>query len=103
MLTEAHKKSCTCGFCQNKGKLAKKFDKVVTAESVVRALLNDDCGTCPEDRRRRISIGAKLEKEHTDDPKEQRKIARTHMRENPEYYPLTPKPKGAKEALRWVT
>ena len=45
---------------------------------------------------------AVIEGEHTSDPKKKSKIARTHEKENPLYYPSKPKPKGKKEALRWV-
>lgn len=51
---------------------------------------------------KRHSIGVEVEKEHTSDPKKASKIASTHERENPLYYPPHPKPKGAKEALRWI-
>jgi len=71
------------------------------AAEIVAALL-DHCGHCPEDRAKRLKIGTEVEGEHTKDPKEKRKIALTHMGENPHYYPPTPKPKGAKEALRWM-
>jgi len=69
---------------------------------VIVATLLDHCGTCPEDQAKRLKVGIGVEGEHTRDPKEKKKIAQTHTRENPDYYPLTPKPKGAKEALRWV-
>jgi len=71
------------------------------AEVIVATLL-EDCGTCPEDRAKRLKVGIGVEAEHTSDPKEKKKIARTHMGENPDYYPPKAKPKGAKEALRWV-
>jgi len=69
------------------------------AAEIVAALL-DHCGHCDSDKRLKVGIG--VEAEHTKDPKEKRKIAQTHMGENPNYYPPTPKPKGAKEALRWI-
>ena len=71
------------------------------AQAVVESLL-EHCGHCPEDRAKRLKVGIGVEAEHTSDPKEKKKIARTHMGENPDYYPPKPKPKGAKEALRWV-
>ena len=70
------------------------------AEQIVAALL-DHCGHC-SDRDKRLKVGIGVEAEHTSDPKKKRKIALTHMGENPDYYPAKPKPKGAKEALRWV-
>jgi hypothetical protein len=70
------------------------------AEQIVAALL-DHCGHC-SDRDKRLKIGIGVEAEHTNDSKEKRKIALTHMGENPDYYPAKPKPKNAKEALRWV-
>jgi hypothetical protein len=100
MITESkHKADCTCGFCKNKGSFGKKekaeAKPEMTAESVVDTLLENDYA-------QRMKIGADVESEHTSDPKKKRKIAREHMRENPKYYPKTPKPKGAKEALRWT-
>ena len=56
----------------------------------------------PSDLNKRHSIGVEVEGEHTDDPKKKSKIAREHEKENPLYYPDKPKPKGKKEALRWV-
>lgn len=73
------------------------------AEYIVATLL-DHCGDCPEDRE--LAIGTELEKEHFrgGKPKDTtpREVAATHLGENPHYYPLSKKPKGAKEALRWV-
>jgi hypothetical protein len=71
---------------------------VKPAAEIVDILL-DHCGHCAADRHR---IGVEVEKEHTDDPKKASEIASTHERENPLYYPPRPKPKGAKEALRWI-
>lgn len=67
-----------------------------TAESLVAVMLEDTSAT------KRHAIGTEVEKEHTSDPKKASEIARTHEKENPLYYPPHPKPKGAKEALRWV-
>lgn len=73
------------------------------AVTVVATLL-EDCGHCPEDRE--LSVGTELEKEHFRGGKPKDKtpaeVAATHLGENPDYYPLNKKPKGAKEALRWV-
>ena len=69
------------------------------AAQIVTALL-DHCGHCDQDKR--LKIGTEVEGEHTSDPKEKRKIALAHTRENPLYYPPKPTPKGAKEALRWI-
>lgn len=67
------------------------------AESVVTKLLEDHT---------QLSVGTELEKEHFrgGKPKDTtpREVAATHLGENPNYYPLSKKPKGAKEALRWV-
>lgn len=56
----------------------------------------------PSDLHARHAIGTKVEGEHTSDPKKKARIAREHEKENPLYYPSKPKPKGKKEALRWV-
>ena len=66
--------------------------------------LLDHCGHCPEDdpRSKRHEIGTKIEKEHTHSSREASSIATTHEKENPLYYPDKPKPKTAKEALRWM-
>lgn len=68
------------------------------AAEIVAALL-DHCGHCASDRH---AVGVDVEKEHTDSPKKASEIANTHERENPRYYPSYPKPRGAKEALRWI-
>ena len=57
----------------------------------------------PADLKRRHAIGVEVEGEHTDDPKKKDQIAREHEAENEFYYPATKKPKGKKEALRWVS
>ena len=49
-----------------------------------------------------LRIGTEIEKEHTDDPAEARRIAQDHLRENPRYYPTGKRPKGKKEALRYI-
>jgi hypothetical protein len=71
----------------------------VTRAAEIVDILLDHCGHCAADRHR---VGTEVEKEHTDSPKKASEIARTHERENPLYYPPRPKPKGAKEALRWT-
>lgn len=71
------------------------------AVTVVTTLL-EDCGECSDDDAKRLKVGIGVEAEHTRDPKQKKKIALTHMGENPDYYPPKAKPKGAKEALRWV-
>lgn len=81
-------------------RLAASFKKP-TAESIVASLL-DHCGVCAADLKKRHAIGVDVEQEHTSDPKKASEIAATHEKENKLYYPLKPKPKNAKEALRWV-
>lgn len=71
------------------------------AQQIVSALL-DHCGTCAADLKKRHAVGVEVEKEHTSDPKKASEIANTHEKENELYYPIDPKPKGAKEVLRWV-
>lgn len=60
----------------------------------------------PLDERSQHEIGTELEKEHFRGGKPKDKtpgaVADTHLGENPRYYPTTRKPKGSKEALRWV-
>ncbi|MGV0949137.1 MAG: hypothetical protein ACOYB3_00535 [Azonexus sp.] len=56
----------------------------------------------PADLGKRHAVGVEVEGEHTSDPQKKARIARTHEKENPLYYPSKPKPKGKKEALRWV-
>ena len=60
----------------------------------------------PIEERSQHEIGRELEKEHFRNGKLKDKtpgeVADTHIEENPKYYPATKKPKGAKEALRWV-
>jgi hypothetical protein len=63
-----------------------------------------EANSLPE--RNQHEIGTKLEKEHFRQGKPKDKtpgqVADTHLRENPQYYPTSRKPKGSKEALRWV-
>lgn len=60
----------------------------------------------PLEERSQHEIGTELEKEHFRGGKPKDKtpgqVADTHLGENPRYYPTNKKPKGAKEALRWV-
>lgn len=90
----------------NKGNV-KPFpgDRVFKIEAkaldVVDRLL-EHCGHCPDDPENRHKVGLGVEREHTKDPKKLEKIVNTHQGENPNYYPTKPKPKGAKEVLRWL-
>jgi len=60
----------------------------------------EHCGHCASDPA--VKRGAKVEKEHTRNPKKAAKIAQDHLKENPKYYPKTPPPKGAKERLAYT-
>jgi len=50
-----------------------------------------------------LKIGAKIEKEHGPSKKKALKTAKDHVKENPNYYPASPKPKGAGEKLVWTS
>lgn len=60
----------------------------------------------PVEERSQLEIGTEVEKEHFRGGKPvdttPRKVAQTHIGENPRYYPTRPKPKGAKERLIWT-
>lgn len=55
---------------------------------------------------KQLKIGAKIEKEHFKGGKKKdhtpEEVAKTHLKENPKYYPSGKKPHGSKEALRYV-
>ncbi len=58
------------------------------------------------EERSQHAIGTELEKEHFRNGKPKDKtpgqVANTHLGENPRYYPTSKKPRGKKEAIRWV-
>ena len=61
----------------------------------------------PLDEESQLEIGTKVEKEHftkSGKPKDKtpRAVAKTHLGENPHYYPKTKKPRGSLETLKWV-
>ena len=83
---------------------------LLSASDVVDHLL--ECRSCgckhkgfgkkPGLFKKQLDAGIKIEKEHTPSKAKRAKLAKTHLKENPHYYPLGKKPKGSKEALRWV-
>lgn len=69
--------------------------------------MNIDSLIPPLDERSQLEVGTKLEKEHftkSGKPKDKtpRAVAKTHLGENPKYYPTGQKPKGGLETLKWV-
>ncbi len=81
-------------------------DESLIDQLIPPAPLEEHCGHCPEDFAKRRRIGTEVEKEHFQGGRNVDRtpgaVAQTHMRENPHYYPTHAKPRGAKEALRWV-
>lgn len=60
----------------------------------------------PLDERSQLEIGTEIEREHfrNGKPKDKtpRAVAKTHLGENPHYYPKTKKPRNSLETLKWV-